>query len=42
MVPVLAANDVEDGQLPVVFLDAERLPQVESIRGWREGLTVCL
>lgn len=40
--PVFAANDVEDGQLPVVFLDVERLPQVESTRAWREGLTVCL
>ena len=36
---VLAAND---GQLPLVFLDAEKLPKVESTRAWREGLTVCL
>jgi hypothetical protein len=42
MVPVFAANDVEDGQLPVVFLGIGTLFHVESTRAWHEGLPVCL
>jgi hypothetical protein len=42
MVHVFVNNDVEDGQLPVVFLGIGTLFHVESTRAWHEGLPVCL